>query len=197
MQRHVGRRVRTVKHQAYLLVLGLAVPAANKAFTEEQLLRALGELLPSIVTYFMSFLTLDIFWVAQQTQLSILSRTNRDYTWLQLLFLLAVTLVPFSTALLAHFWWLRVALIEYWLNILVMGAVILASLEYAVRAGLMPESGRNHNAPVMRRRIFTAQALYAFGALLCILDTRLSVGFIVLVQLNYAIAPRIPVLSRL
>jgi len=39
--------------------------------------------------------------------------------------------------------------------------------------------------------------LYAFGALLCVIDARLSIGFIVLVQLNYAIAPRLPLLSRL
>jgi hypothetical protein len=35
-----------------------------------------------------------------------------------------------------------------------------------------------------------AQALYAFGALLSVANTYWSIGFIVLVQLNYAIAPR-------
>jgi hypothetical protein len=39
------------------------------------------------------------------------------------------------------------------------------------------------------RRIIIAQGLYAFGALLCVFDTRLSIAFIVLVQLCYAIAP--------
>jgi hypothetical protein len=36
-----------------------------------------------------------------------------------------------------------------------------------------------------------AQSLYAFGALLCIFNTYWSIGFIVLVQLNYAIAPKL------
>ena len=105
-----------------LLVLGLAVPAANAARTEAQLLRVLGDILPSVVIYFMSFLTLGIFWVVQQTQLGLLSRTDRNYTWLQLVFLL----VPFSTGLLAHFWWARVAVIEYWLQI-----VLSALLHFA------------------------------------------------------------------
>jgi hypothetical protein len=34
-------------------------------------------------------------------------------------------------------------------------------------------------------------ALYVFGALLCIIDTYWSIAFIVIVQLNYAIAPSI------
>jgi hypothetical protein len=42
----------------------------------------------------------------------------------------------------------------------------------------------------IRRRIVVAQSLYAFGALLCIFSTYWSIGVIVLVQLNYAFAPR-------
>ncbi len=42
------------------------------------------------------------------------------------------------------------------------------------------------------RRIKIAQSLYALGALLCIINTSWSIALILLVQLNYAIAPRIP-----
>lgn len=40
------------------------------------------------------------------------------------------------------------------------------------------------------RRIRIAQALYALGALLSAISTYWSIGFIFLVQLNYAVAPR-------
>ena len=36
-----------------------------------------------------------------------------------------------------------------------------------------------------------------FGALLCLVNTYWSIGFIVLLQLNYAIAPRLGLLARL
>jgi hypothetical protein len=42
------------------------------------------------------------------------------------------------------------------------------------------------------RRIVSGQSLYAFGALLCLFSTYWSIAFIVVVQLNYAIAPRFP-----
>ena len=48
----------------------------------------------------------------------------------------AVTLVPFSAALLAHFPTHKVALVEYWLNIVLLGAMLLAGLEYGLRAHL-------------------------------------------------------------
>ena len=75
-----------------LLVLGLTVPAVAGINGEGDLARALAQLLPNAVTYAMSFLTLGIFWVAQQTQFSQLKTSDRNYTWIHIGFLLAVTL---------------------------------------------------------------------------------------------------------
>jgi uncharacterized membrane protein len=177
-----------------LLVLGLAVPAVEKVSSEGELLQALGNLFPSIVTYFMSFLTLGIFWVGQQTQLSKTDHVNRLYTWIHLAFLLTVTMVPFSTQLLAHFHWSRIALVIYWLNIFLMGAVLLAGVEYGLRSGLFPEAHRKTVARFFRRRVIGAQALYVLAMLLSFIDTSLSIAAFVAIQLNFALAPPIPIL---
>lgn len=42
-----------------------------------------------------------------------------------------------------------------------------------------------------------SQALHAFGARLCFIDPLWSIAFIVLVQLNFAIARRTPFISRI
>ena len=180
-----------------ILVLALAVPAVTEARTDSELGQALINLLPNVITYVSSFLTLGIFWVGQQTQLSQLERSNRDYTWINLAFLLFVTLLPFSTELLARFYYSRIALIEYWLNILILGTLILVCAEYAARNRLFNQQNQQTIMKAVRRRVYIAQALYFFATLLCIIDTRLSIGLIVLVQLNYAIAPRIAFLHRL
>src|SRR6202521_4553023 len=123
-----------------LLVLGLAVPtltAANTAITtDSELANALVKLGPNVLVYVMSFMTLGIFWVGQGTQIGQLARSNRHYVWIHLVFLLAVTVVPFSTALLAAFPTLQVALVEYWLNIVVLGAILKGALESRRRAHL-------------------------------------------------------------
>jgi hypothetical protein len=49
----------------------------------------------------------------------------------------------------------------------------------------------------VEQRIFVAQALYAFGVALCLFSTYWSIGFIMLVQLNYVVGPRIGVLARI
>ena len=182
-----------------LLVLGLAVPTASEVRTgmEGDLARLLRDLLPATVTYVMSFLTLGIFWVGQQTQLSQVERANRNYTWIHLGFLLSVTLVPFSTQLLARFHWSRIALIVYWLNILVMGTALLLGSEYASRARLFPKEQGRMIIQLVRRRVLGAQLLYLVAMLLCIFDTHWSIALIVAIQLNFALAPPIPLLRRL
>ncbi len=82
-----------------LLVLDLKVPAGRAIESDQALLAALGELAPRLMIYLMSFLTLGIFWVGQQTQLSHFARSDRHLTWIHLAFLFTISLMPFSTAL--------------------------------------------------------------------------------------------------
>src|SRR5205823_6298200 len=168
-----------------LLVLDLRIAPDKPISTEQDLLNALVKLSPRLLPYFMSFLTLGIIWVGQQTQLNQFARSDRNLTWIHLAFLLAVTLMPFSTGLLAGFLALRTALVVYWFNIFLLGATLFASWRYAWRAGLLKGDTAADLRSTTERRIIVAQALYAFGALLCVISTYLSIVFIVLVQLNY------------
>jgi len=175
-----------------LLVLDLRAPAAEAIHSEHDLLSALLPLAPRLVTYLMSFLTLGIFWLGQQAQLDRLARGDRDLAWIHIGFLCAVTLVPFSTALLAEYIGYRVALLVYWGNILMLGLLLLWTWREAVRAQLIREDTPPEVVAAICRRIITAQSLYAFGAALCLIDTYWSIAFIVLVQINYVVAPPWP-----
>jgi len=174
-----------------LLVLDLRVPSSAGIGSEADLARMLLGVAPHLIPYVMSFMILGVFWIGQQAQLNFLVRSNRDLTWMHLGILFIVTLLPFSTALLAEFLALRVALLVYWFNIGLYGFAAFFALRYAVRAGLVKPEVSREVVHAMYRRIVLAQALYALGALLCVVNTTWSIAFIVLVQLNFVIAPRV------
>src|SRR3984885_14335233 len=175
-----------------LLVLDLHAPAAEAIHSEQGLSNALAALAPKLLMYVMSFMTLGIFWVGQQSQLNHLERSDRSLSWIHLVFLFFVTMTPFSTQLLAEFIGYRIALVIYWLNILGLGATLYVSWICATRSELVKDDIPKQVSTAIKKRILIAQALYGFGALLCLIDTYWSIGFIVMVQLNYAIAPRFP-----
>jgi TMEM175 potassium channel family protein len=174
-----------------LLVLDLHLPAAAQVHGEGELLAALAALAPQWITYGMSFLTLGIFWAGQQTQLNHISEGTRDLTWIHLGFLFFITLIPLSTRLLAEFIAFRAALIVYWLNILSCGVMLYWSWAHATHANLVKADTPAEVHVSICRRILIAQSLYAAGAVLCLVNTSVSIAVIVLVQLNYAIAPRL------
>ena len=142
-------------------------------------------------------MTLGIFWLGQQTQLSQLDRSNRDLTWLHFVFLAVVTVLPFSTRLLADF-------LDYRTRSSSIGSISFSSARrstplwaYAERANLIREEARGDISRAVKRRIVVAQSLYAIGALAGLVNVTLGITLIMLIQLNYAIGPRLPFLSRL
>src|SRR5262245_56476525 len=71
-----------------LLVLDLRIPdvpeGLSPATVEGYLMDKLGTLSLRFLPYFMSFLTLGIFWVGQQTQLNHFARSDRNLAWIQI-----------------------------------------------------------------------------------------------------------------
>jgi uncharacterized membrane protein len=180
-----------------LLVLDLHVPAREVIHSQGELWHTLAGATPQLISYMMSFMTLGIFWNGQQAQLNSFTHSDRHLSWTHLAFLFLVSIMPFSTRLLAEFISYRTVLIAYWVNILLLGVVLFASWRYARRAGLLQQEITHQKQCAMERRIVVAQALYALGACLCVVNTYLSIAFIVLVQLNFALAPRLPYLSEI
>jgi uncharacterized membrane protein len=179
-----------------LLVLDLHVPASELIHSQGQLWHALAEAVPQVISYVLSFMTLGIFWNGQQAQLNSFTRSDRHLSWIHMLFLFAVSFMPFSTRLLAGFIAYRSVLLVYWANILLLGAVLYGGWKYAEKANLLSEEITYERRCAVERRILVAQGLYAVGAALCVINTYVSIAFIVLVQLNFALAPRLPFLSE-
>ena len=190
-----------------LLVLDLKAPSVPKRVqqpvwsggggSEHALAHGLlHDVAPRLLPYLMSFLTLGIFWVGQQTQLQSFTRSTRVLTWIHLTFLLAVTLLPFSTGLLAQDISYRLSVAVYWLNLLALGVVLYVSLRYAEHAGVISDETTQEMRMAMARRIVVYQTLYALAALTCLINTYLAIGLLFALQVNAVIAPRIWILDR-
>ncbi len=79
-----------------LLVLEINIPAG------ENLWHQLKEQWPSFASFFVSFWVIGIIWVNHHGLLDHLKRTDRPVLYLNLLVLMTVVFIPFSTALMAE-----------------------------------------------------------------------------------------------
>lgn len=171
-----------------LLVLEIKVPEFEGKITEMQLVHAFVALMPKFLVYFLSFMTAGIFWTGQSAQFRHIKSSDRNLNWINLLFLLFVSVLPFSTAFLGDHINFRFSILLYWFNIFLMGMMLYINWEYAMKHNFISEETRDQVYRPIKRRIMTAQALYLAGALLCLINPFIGIAFIIAVQLNYAFA---------
>ncbi len=171
-----------------LLVLEIKVPELEGHETEGDLMHAFVALLPKFLVYFLSFMTAGIFWVGQSAQFRHIEKSDRNLIWINLLFLLFVSTLPFSTAFLGDHITFKFSIFLYWLNIFLMGLFLYINWTYADKKGFITEETKDDVYEPIKRRIIIAQALYFCGALLCFVSPYLSIGVIIAIQLNYAFA---------
>jgi uncharacterized membrane protein len=171
-----------------LLVLDLKVPISEGIKTEGDLFAAFCAITPQLLTYFLSFMTLGIFWTGHSTQFNYIHRSDRNLNWISLFFLMLVALLPFTTAFLSKYVTFKLAVGVYWLNILLLGLAVFIQWRYAFKHNFLnvPDTEKSAINKAITKRIVIAQSLYAFGASLCFINTYLSIGVIIAIQLNYA-----------
>ena len=114
-----------------LLILEINVPEG------EHLWHDLKEEWPSFASFFVSFWVIGIIWVKHHGLLDHLKRTDRPVLYLNLLVLMTVVFIPFSTALMADHLKSgadeRVAALVYALAFLAMGIAFNLFWTYIVK----------------------------------------------------------------
>ena len=85
-----------------LLILEIHVPSAEGAGTPTLLWQALLARWPSYLALLISFATIMIAWIGHHILLQQLGTVSRTLVWINALFLLLITVIPFTTALVAE-----------------------------------------------------------------------------------------------
>ena len=112
-----------------LLVLEIHVPelAAGQSLSV-----ALREIRPSLTAFAISFVLAGMYWVAHRDLFALIRRTDRGLVWLNLLYLLPLSLLPFGASLLGRFDREPAALHIYGLILLAITVMRLVIWLYAV-----------------------------------------------------------------
>ncbi|MDQ1552105.1 MAG: potassium channel family protein [Actinomycetota bacterium] len=99
-----------------LIVLQIAIPRGPAA----QLPQDLANLVPTLLVYALTFVTLGTLWFGNRTQSEFVSKADHPLVWLTLLMLLFVALVPFSAGLIGRYPDSRVAVVLYGVHLTVV-----------------------------------------------------------------------------
>jgi uncharacterized membrane protein len=112
-----------------LLVLKLEVPEHHHS--NQEMLRQLLDLYPQFVSYVVTFLIAGGFWYLHHLTFHFIRYVNGFLVWINLLFLMFVSLLPFSAGLMGHLLMHPVSQFFYFGNQLAIALLLNFHWQYA------------------------------------------------------------------
>ena len=87
-----------------LLVIEIKIPEIHeKPVTDNAVLHKLAELIPKFVGFLVSFLLIGQYWIVHHRMFSFVINFTDRLIWLNILFLFAIALMPFSTGFYSEY----------------------------------------------------------------------------------------------
>jgi len=102
-----------------LLILDIRVPDVRA----EALGNALMHLLPRVFTYIMSFAVVALYWLVHHRMSDLVRHVDGPLVWLNMLWLLFVSVIPFPTALLGRYPLQAIPIAVYGVNLILANIV--------------------------------------------------------------------------
>ena len=104
-----------------LLVLDFKVPTIPEGSTVNALPRLILGLWPNFFNYVQSFILLGVFWIVHHRQFHYIKFIDQGLLWLNILGLMFIVLIPFSTSLIAEYGDVQIGALIFECNLLAIG----------------------------------------------------------------------------
>ena len=114
-----------------LLVLNFEVPTIPEGSAVQMLPKLVLGLWPKFFNYVLSFILLAIFWIAHHRQFHFIKFIDQKLLWINILGLMFIVLIPFSTSLIAEYGDVQIAALVFECNLLVIGWLFYRQWSYA------------------------------------------------------------------
>lgn len=147
-----------------LLVIEIHVPHLHDA-SADTALQGLADLFFNILGFFISFMVIGAMWISHHRVFGMLRRCDEGLLWVNLLTLLMVAFMPFSTAFMSSNSLVQVPQVFYCLTLLIVGLL----QAWLIRKALTPRYLRHDLDPVDVSRTRWRAFGMPSGALLALL----------------------------
>jgi uncharacterized membrane protein len=144
-----------------LLAIDLRVPEIEPSLALAELPRQLAAIMPNVLTFFISFVVIGIYWISHHRYFSYIKRYDTRLMLLNLMFLFFIACMPFVAGLLGRYTSVPIALILYTLALAALGFSMALIWFYASQDHRLIEPGLDSNMiRAMNIRLFVAPLVF-------------------------------------
>ncbi len=171
-----------------LLILEFHVPDLPPNAPNVQVAPALFKLWPKFFTYVVSFISLGVYWIGHHNMYHAIRRSDRVLLWLNVLFFMFVSFLPFSTSVLNAFRQTQIAPLFFGANLTIIGWILYLQWMYAnsqhdMFAGFVTDEYRQS----IRFRFLMIPIVATLTMLVCFWSTEITLSIYALILPFYMI----------
>ena len=175
-----------------LLVLDIKLPDGEMYATSSALWERLVTLERHFAIYAISFIVIGVFWVAHHVQFHYVRYTDRRLIWINMMFLLLISFVPFTTDLVGDHKDLELPCEIYGLTLLALIGLSYVHLRYLARHPLLATPELTPQAVwLVKRRIGYFAAIPVVSMAIAFYSTHLSLYVYLLLACVHFLPARI------
>ena len=176
-----------------LLVLGINLPKPQVALAPAVLPGLIFGLVPQVFLFIVAFLVLALFWLGHHRQFHFIHRVDPALLWINILILIAIVFVPFSTDIAGDYPAVMVAVLLFHANMFIVGMLFTFQWDHIRRHEHLCE-------PVPEKTIVHAwfyrsmlvPAIAAIGGILCLFDPAVSLLVYILLPAGTYLLGQVP-----
>ena len=126
-----------------ILILEFKIPHIENA-TNEELKKSIWEMMPAVLCYAASFLTLVSLWIDHHQLFRYVTKVNKQYVLINFLFLLTISPLPFCTAFAGEYITHPFAVALFASNVVLMNASFSFVFLYPMKKGYLHPDFKTH-----------------------------------------------------
>ena len=172
-----------------LLVLELKVPILHDRGNANELGHQLIDLLPKFFSWLISFIIVCKFWLNHHHLLTFARHATYGMIWLNSLFLMGQSFIPFPTALMGEYPMNALAVSLFGIVMAVNTLLFIALQSYIVRNLLKPEM-TGAVVPYITRKSFVGVISYLLGVVATFVDVDIAFALYALTPLFFVTPPQ-------
>jgi uncharacterized membrane protein len=122
---------------ATLLVVSIDIPTIPERDVATQLPHVLDDILPQLLSYFISFAVIVLFWFRHHALFGRVHTHDARFVALNMVFLAFIAVLPFPSELLGKYGEEKISVVIYAINVLVLSSLLISLYLYSERKGLV------------------------------------------------------------
>ena len=135
-----------------ILVLNLTIPHIAGNNIKDLLYHLLYVQANDVFSYFLSFFLLANFWIINHGHFIHIQRTNTKHLWINIMILMFIVLIPFTTSLIDQYPELQLSNILFDLNMFIVGILYYLDWAYATHKHRLVDTSLTKESVILSKK---------------------------------------------